>query len=452
MATVDFFKHNNKNKNTTSATNTWFRHYERWATETNRPSNLLSMEKLELNAVLESYFAEAVRKDGKQYEPTSLGAMQAGIDRYLRENGSTFLILKDVEFSGSRNVIEGRAKYLRELGMGKKPNAADSFTKDEESVLWNCGALGSHSAQALVNTIHMLLTKHLGLRGRQEHHLMKVEDFVYKLDDSGDRYITFKEGVTKTRQGGTRVKQRKVVPKMFETREPGRCPLFLFEQFILRRPVEMRESGVFYLAIIHNPAGEIWFKRSNLGENTIDNLVKNMVNKTPLANSPKNFTNHSWRKTTTKRMRNAGATRSEIIEVTGHSHESGLDPYDSGDDFQAKRMSFAIDGHPPPRREDPPHIQKPVAQEEPLAGAVAVSTRPRAFLYPGTQPPANRSFRLLSEEQYEQFASERSSSPAPIFYGCSMTGCTVTINQSENTGKTVSKRRRIMIESDSSQE
>ena len=90
MATVDFFKHNNKN--TTSATNTRFRHYERWATETNRPSNLLSMEKLELNAVLESYFAEAVRKDGKQYEPTSLGAMQAGIDRYLRENGSTFLV------------------------------------------------------------------------------------------------------------------------------------------------------------------------------------------------------------------------------------------------------------------------------------------------------------------------------------------------------------------------
>ena len=41
MATVDFFKHNNKNKNTTSATNTWSRHYERWATETNRPSNII---------------------------------------------------------------------------------------------------------------------------------------------------------------------------------------------------------------------------------------------------------------------------------------------------------------------------------------------------------------------------------------------------------------------------
>ena len=152
-----------------------------------------------MNQILEQYFAEIVRKDGKQYEPSSLGNMQAGIDRFLRENGSLISIMKDIEFNGSRSVLEGRAKYLRELGMGKKPNAADSFTKQEEDVLWNCGALGSHSGEALVNTMHMLLTKHLGLRGRQEHHVMCVEDFVFKIDESGDQYITFKEGLTRTR-------------------------------------------------------------------------------------------------------------------------------------------------------------------------------------------------------------------------------------------------------------
>ena len=49
--------------------------------------------------------------------------MQAGIDRYLKENGCNFSILKDLEFKGCRDVLEGRAKYLREeFGMGKKPN------------------------------------------------------------------------------------------------------------------------------------------------------------------------------------------------------------------------------------------------------------------------------------------------------------------------------------------
>ena len=89
------------------------------------------MEKIELNNILELYFSEAVRQDGNQYEPSSLGGMQAGIDRSdLRESGSVFSIMKDIEFAGSRNVIGGRAKYLREHGMGKKPYAADSFERD----------------------------------------------------------------------------------------------------------------------------------------------------------------------------------------------------------------------------------------------------------------------------------------------------------------------------------
>ena len=457
MASVEFFKENNKNKNTTQATNTWHRTYLRWAEKSGRPSNLLTLGKSEMNQILEQYFAEIVRKDGKQYEPSSLGNMQAGIDRFLRENGSLISIMKDIEFNGSRSVLEGRAKYLRELGMGKKPNAADSFTKQEEDVLWNCGALGSHSGEALVNTMHMLLTKHLGLRGRQEHHVMCVEDFVFKIDESGDQYITFKEGLTKTRYGGTRVKTRKIIPKMFETRVPGRCPVQIFEQFILRRPADMRTSGVFYLAIIPNPAGEVWFKRSNLGENYIDNIVKNMVKKTPLRTSTKNFTNHAWRHTTTKRMRNAGASRGEVIEVTGHAHKSGLDPYDSGDDFQAKRMSYAIDGLAPPARQPVPPT--PIVQAVPppcLASAAhtvisasmveplsAPASTPRMPCVP--PPPPDRNFRLLSDELYEKL--EQSPKNVYNFYGCS--NISLDSGNSARAAKTTSRRKRVMIVSDS---
>ena len=69
---------------------------------------------------MEQYFAESIRVDGKQYEPSSLANMQAGIDRYLKENGCEFSIMKDIAFQGSKDVLEGRAKYLREeLGMGR---------------------------------------------------------------------------------------------------------------------------------------------------------------------------------------------------------------------------------------------------------------------------------------------------------------------------------------------
>ena len=44
-----------------------------------------------------------------------------------------------------------------------------------------------------------------------------------------------------------------------------------------------------------------------------------------------------------KKLRKSGASRSEIIEITGHSNERGLYPYDSGGEVQQRHMSHAID-------------------------------------------------------------------------------------------------------------
>ena len=45
-------------------------------------------------------------------------------------------------------------------------------------------------------------------------------------DDSGNEFVTFVEGPTKTRQGGLRVQSRSVLSKMFATGE-SRCPVAL---------------------------------------------------------------------------------------------------------------------------------------------------------------------------------------------------------------------------------
>ena len=82
------------------------------------------------------YFADVRKLNGSEYEPTSLCSIQAAIDRYLKEMGSRFSIFKDQEFAGSREVLEGKGKYLRkELGMGKHPNRANSLSTEEEEHL-----------------------------------------------------------------------------------------------------------------------------------------------------------------------------------------------------------------------------------------------------------------------------------------------------------------------------
>ena len=170
--------------------------------------------------------------------------------------------------------------------------------------MWQCGQLGMHCGKSLINTLWLLFTQHFGLRGRQEHHDMKVEDYTFKIDDEGNNFLTFAEGITKTRQSGLREKSRLTIPKMFENpSEPSRCPLAIFQFYLSKHPLEYRQSGPFYLAIISNPTTDIWFKKSAIGVNTINNIMKSMKTNSPLSNSKKRLTNHSARKTVVKKLK-----------------------------------------------------------------------------------------------------------------------------------------------------
>ena len=123
-------------------------------------------------------------------------------------------IIRDGEFRNSRNVLEGKPRKLREQGKGKRPNR---LSKEEEEVFWQNGQLGGGTPRALLNTMWWLLTQHFGLRGRQGHHQMKVEDFTLQRDNDGNEFLTFAEGPTKTRKGVLSVKTRLVTSKMFAT-------------------------------------------------------------------------------------------------------------------------------------------------------------------------------------------------------------------------------------------
>ena len=106
---------------------------------------------------------------------------------------------------------------------GKTTQQAKSLTKEEEEILWENGQLGNQTPRSLINTTWWLLTMHFGLRARQEHHDMMVEDFSIEKDEDGVEFITFSEAV----QGSLQVKSRLATPTMFAKGEK-RCPVALF--------------------------------------------------------------------------------------------------------------------------------------------------------------------------------------------------------------------------------
>ena len=93
-----------------------------WAQKRDHTKNIEILASVTLNSILPHFFAEVNKKDGKDYEPSSLAAMQNSIDRYLRESNYEYSILNSRFFKRSRDVLEGKARLLREKGLGKKAN------------------------------------------------------------------------------------------------------------------------------------------------------------------------------------------------------------------------------------------------------------------------------------------------------------------------------------------
>ncbi|XP_066920125.1 uncharacterized protein KIAA1958-like [Clytia hemisphaerica] len=350
---IQQFIDKSKNQNTTKATSLSKRTYDAWANERNQTKDNELLNPVDLDSLLQRFFAEIKKQNGKDYEPGSLASLQSGIDRYLREKRYQYSIMNDIEFSSSRAVLEGKARLLREQGMGKRPNKAASLTKAEEEILWECGQLGTESPSSLINTIWWQFSMHFGLRGRQEHHIMKVEDFTWKLDEDGNEFLTFSESFSKTRQNGLREVHRVAQPKMFANGS-SRCPLMIYKTYLSKRPLSLRHSGPLYLSINHKTTTNVWFKNQKMGQNTIDTIMKRMVESSTLSTTTtKKLSNHTVRKTGIKRMKANSIPRSEIITVTGHKSEAGLDPYDSGDEVEQRRISHAIDNVPCSSRSNP---------------------------------------------------------------------------------------------------
>ena len=333
------------NENTKKSTEYWKNVFKMWANERNFQANLEEYESDVLDQTLSQLYAESQKGNGDNYEPVCLKVMQTLLERYLKSKSHPKSIIRDRKFLNSRKVLGGKSRKLREQGKRKRPNRSRSLTKEEEEVLWQNGQLRGGTQRALLNTMWWLLTQHFGLQERQEHHQMRVDGFTLQRDDDGNEFLTFAEGPTKTRQGGLSVKTRLVTPKMFATGNEERCPVMLFKRYLEKRQSEMKESGPFYLTVIDKPVSSVWYKKSPMGKNTINTIMKNMKENLPLKDlcSEKNLTSNRARKTVVKKLKSSGIPRCEIKNITGHAPAQGLDDCDSGDEREKQIITRAID-------------------------------------------------------------------------------------------------------------
>lgn len=89
------------------------------------------------------------------------------------------------------------------------------------------------------------------------------------------------------------------------------------EEVLKKRPAELKATGPLYLSVIENPKTSVWYKKTPMGKNTINNIMKTMKKNSPLRVTcpDKRLTNHSARKTVFKKLKSSGIPKSSLTKV-----------------------------------------------------------------------------------------------------------------------------------------
>ena len=151
----------NTKKKTFYDINVW----KRFLTSAGEERNIEDIPAKDLNVLMSRFFMEIKKKDGDQYEPATLTSFHRSLQRYLNDHGSTFNILKDQQFSLSREALTSRRRQLlRDFGKENRPKAALPLTDAEEDLMFERGEFGQQDPEVLQRTVWWLLTLQFGFR------------------------------------------------------------------------------------------------------------------------------------------------------------------------------------------------------------------------------------------------------------------------------------------------
>ena len=337
---IDKFLSDQKNKNTTKKTASDIKLFRSFLDKEGLENTQIEeIESNRLNDLLTKFVITVKKKDGEEYEPSTIQSQVSSIRRYLNERYYGVDMLTDPAFQKYRKALSAKKKYLKSLGKGSMPNRAEPLSEDEIESLWDNNQLGTATPNSILNTMWLYTGMGFGLRGSDEHRKMCWGDVKLKIDGDGTEYLEFMERQTKTRQGDNS-DIRAVTPKLWEnTENKDRCPIQVYKFYKEKRPSDYsKPDHPFYIAASTNwsPGHQIWFMRQQVGERKLGSIMK-MMAKT--LNTEKRLTNHTSRKTLIQRLTDRNVPPTDIIQLTGQKDIQSVTNYSNLKEPAHKRLS-----------------------------------------------------------------------------------------------------------------
>jgi hypothetical protein len=252
--------------------------------QTNEPVEIEKLSPEELDSYVSKFLLAVRKKNGGEFEPTTLCGFLSSVERYLKKHWYSESIITGQHFATTRDTLKSKQKELKRKGKGNKPHEASCLTPQEIDTLYEMGAMGLNSPQALVNSIWFNNCMHFGLRSGKEQRELMLGDITLKTDSSGKEYLEYStERQTKTRPGDNPANTRSVKPRMYENLEvlSERNPVSLYKFYKAKRPEKaLNVDSPFYLSVNHTSASKLtlpetnWFKPQPMGVNKLNSMMK----------------------------------------------------------------------------------------------------------------------------------------------------------------------------------
>ena len=124
--------------------------------KTNESFEIEELSPEELDGHICKFLSAPRKKNCGEFEPTTLRSFLSSIERHLKKRRYSESILTRQHFATTRDTLKSKQKELKRKGKGNKPREASCLTQQEIDTLYEKGAMGLNSLQALNCKQHLV--------------------------------------------------------------------------------------------------------------------------------------------------------------------------------------------------------------------------------------------------------------------------------------------------------
>ncbi|XP_052276432.1 uncharacterized protein LOC127875412 [Dreissena polymorpha] len=280
----------------------------------------------QLNDHICGFLLSATKKDGDEYEPTSIRSFVSSIERHLRTKGYKCSVINGVEFAKTRQVLKTKQNHVKSLGKGNRLKHAHQPDNAMIQTFYECGTLGDRNPVSLIHSLWLMCTVNFGMKSAQEMYEIKWGDIQVKEGAFGTylQYENDRKRKTKRKIGGdTRLPETR--SRAYSTSDPQKDPIHLYTTYRTKRPeCTLYPESPFFLAVAYKEPLPLqnWYKNQAMGRKRIQGIMSEMKHAANLITDKRTKPPSARKLAGQKLFDDMDPSHNIVVPIPDHTHVS----------------------------------------------------------------------------------------------------------------------------------